>query len=105
MITEKNESEMLCKCKFHGRKHHVCEKDYIWNPAACDEIIDAEETKIIPKNIICETKIFYVLLTLLLITIALLIAFSIYFCLIKYKAKQKHLLLYYVKDDKLIYVW
>ena len=25
----------------------------------CDEIIDAEETKTIPKNITCKTKIFY----------------------------------------------
>ena len=42
-----------CKCKFHGRKcnlnqkwnndkcwceckkHHICETDYIWNPATC----------------------------------------------------------------------
>ena len=49
---------------------------YIWNPAACccengkylasiidnsvitcDEIINAEETKTIPKNLICETKV------------------------------------------------
>ena len=40
------------------------------------------------KDIIYETKSFY---TLLLITIALLIATSIYCYLIKYKAKQKHL--------------
>ena len=77
-----------CECKFDGgkcnsdqsgsacKKHHICEKDYIWNPATCsckngkylasiiddsvitsDEIIDAdvqaksndEESKIIPK--------------------------------------------------------
>ena len=81
-----------CKCKFDGRKcnsnqkwnndkyrceckkHHTCEKDYIWSPATCScnngkylasicdnsfitcyEIIDAEETKTVPKNIICET--------------------------------------------------
>ena len=43
----------VCKCKFGGRKcnsnqnwkndkcrcewkkHHICEKDYIWNPATC----------------------------------------------------------------------
>ena len=88
---------MLCQCKFDGRKcnlnqlrnndkcwceckkHHICEKDYIWNPTTCsfkeskysasitddlvivcDKIIDAdaetkaydEETKTIPKNII-----------------------------------------------------
>ena len=99
MITAINESETStkhvsweCKCKFDGRKcnsnqkcnnekhqcecikHHICEKDYIWNPATgnCknvkylasiindsvitfDEIIDAEatpydeETKTVPK--------------------------------------------------------
>ena len=42
---------------------------------------------------------FYVLLIFLLITIALFIAVSIY--LIKYKAKQKHLLPYYIINDKL----
>ena len=66
-------------------KRHVCEKDYIWNPATCscenakylasiiddsvitcDKIID-EETKTVTtnfseKNAICKTKIFYILL-------------------------------------------
>ena len=68
------------------------------------EIIEAEVTKTAPKNIICETKCFYILLAYLLITIVLLIAFSIYFYLVKYKAKQKHLLPYYVINDKLINV-
>ena len=36
-----------------------------------------------------------------LIRIALLIAFSIYCYLIKYKAKQKHLLPFYVTTNKL----
>ena len=98
-------------------------KNYIWNPATCccengkylasiidnsvitcDEIINAEETKTILKNVICETKSFYILLIFLLITIALLIAFSIYFCMIKYTAKQKKLLPYYAKNVKLINV-
>ena len=60
MITGKNESKTLtkhisceCKCKFDGRKcnsnqklnndkcwceckkHNICKKDYIWNPATC----------------------------------------------------------------------
>ena len=120
------------KCKFHGRKrnsnqwwnndkyqyeckkHHICEKDYIWNPAlcsfengrylvsfmddsviTCDEIIDAEATSIDEeaktvstnfneKNISCKIQNFYILLSFLLITIALLIAVSIYYYLIKY---------------------
>ena len=89
---------------FWKNQHHICEKDYIWNPATCsckigkyllsiiedsviicDEII--EESKTIPtnfneKNIICETICFN--------TTALLIAVSIYFCLTKCKPKQKH---------------
>ena len=54
------------------------------------------------KNAICKKKtFFYIFLAFLLIAIALLIAVSIYFCLIKHKSKQKHLLPYYVKNDKL----
>ena len=61
----------------------------------CDEIRDAEansnneETKTILKNVICETKYFYILLAFLLITISLLTAVSIYCYLIKYKKKKK----------------
>ena len=73
-IEKWNYDKCRCKCK----KHHLCEKDYIWNPATgscengkylasiiddsvitCDEIIDAdmetksheEETKTNTKNI------------------------------------------------------
>ena len=53
------------------------------------------------KNIICETKCFYIILAFLLITIALLITVSIYCYLIKYKAKQKHLLTFFVTNNKL----
>ena len=63
------------KCWYECKKHHVCDKDYIWNPLTCscengkylpsviddsvityDEIINAEtklnngETKAIPTN-------------------------------------------------------
>ena len=80
-----------------------------------DEIIDAEaksynkETKTVTtnfneKNATCETKHFYNLLAFLLITIALLIAVSIYCYLIKYRSKQNYLLPYYVANDKLINV-
>ena len=87
-----------------------CEKDYVWNPALCScengkylaSIIDdsmvtcqevmksyEEEIKTIPTNfnenkVTCKTQRFYILLTLLLITIALLIAISIYCYMIKY---------------------
>ena len=57
----------------------------------CNEIIETydKETKTVPtnfneKNITCRTENFYILLAFLLITIALLIAVSIYYYLIKY---------------------
>ena len=49
------------------------------------------------QKVVCETQNFYILLAFLLITIALLIAVSIYCYLIKYWAKPKHLLLFNVK--------
>ena len=56
-----------------------------------------EEIKTVPtsfneKNITSKTQSFYILLAFLLITITLFIAVSIYCYLIKYRAKQKHLL-------------
>ena len=69
----------------------------------CDEIIGAEakrkneEAKTVPTNfnekkVACKTQNSYILLAFLLISIALLIAVSIYCYLIKYRANQKHLL-------------
>ena len=65
----------------------------------CGEVIESynEQIKTIPKNFnekkaICKNQNFYILLAFLLITVALLIALSIYCYLIKYQAKQKHLL-------------
>ena len=105
-----NESKALtrhvsckCKCKLDGRKcdsnqkqnnnkcewkkHQICEKDHIQNPATftcknvqylasivddsvitCDEVIDKERTKTVTtnfkeKNAICESKKIYILLT------------------------------------------
>ena len=116
------------KCRYECKKHDICEKDYTQNPATCsskngkylasitddsvitcEEIIDAyaeaksydEETKTIMKNIISERKSFYILLTFLLITMALLIAVSIWYYLTKCKAKQKPLLPFYVTNNKL----
>ena len=104
MITGINESKTLtkhisceCKCKFDGtkcksnqwwnndkcqgecKKHHICEKDYVWNPATCtcengkylasimddsgiicDEIIDVQEINFNVKNITCKTQNFYI---------------------------------------------
>ena len=96
------------------KKHHICEKDYVWNPAICncengqflasimddsvikcDKVIESyeEEINTIPtnfseKNVTRKTKSFYVLLAFLLITIALLITVSIYCYLIKYRVKN-----------------
>ena len=71
----------------------------------CDENIE-EETKTVTTNFnetnsICKTNNFYLLFGILLITIALLIAVSIYCYLVKYKTKQKHLLLFYVNNNEL----
>ena len=77
----------------------------------CDEIIDSEarskdeETKSIPtnfneKNMTRKTQNFYILLAFLFITIALLIAVSIYCYLIKYCATQKNLLPFHVTSNK-----
>ena len=32
-VTHINDGIMICQYEF--KKHHVCEKDYVWNPAAC----------------------------------------------------------------------
>ena len=53
------------------------------------------------KNATCKTQNFYILLAFLLITIVLLIAVSIYCYLIKYRAKQKHLLPFHVNKLKM----
>ena len=66
----------------------------------CDEVIESynEVIKTIPtnfneKNITCITQCSAILLTVLLITITLLIAVSIYCCLVQYRTK--HLLLFH----------
>ena len=96
-----NNDKCRCECKMY----HICEKDYIWNPATCSfenekylaskingsvimcgEI--TEETKTVPtnsneKNITCEIQNFFILIAFLLITIALLM--QLHYCyLIKY---------------------
>ena len=64
-----------------------------------DEIIE-EETKIFTTNF-NENNAIYILLASLLITVAFLIVVSIYCYLIKYKAKQKYLLPFYVTNNEL----
>ena len=65
-----------------------------------------EKTKIIPTNfnekkVSWKTQNFYTLLAFLSITIALLIAVSIYCYLVRYRAKQKHLLPFHVTNNEL----
>ena len=74
----------------------------------CDENIEPydEETKPIPTNFnekkaTCKIQNFYILLSFLLITITLMIAVNIYCYLIKYLAKQKHLLPFHVTNNEL----
>ena len=90
------------------KKHHVCEKDFIWNTATCScengkyvisitsdlvitcvEILEA--TKNFPikststKTVPTRNSIYnYILFTFLLNTIALLIAVKIYYYLLHY---------------------
>ena len=68
---------------------------------------DDDKTKAIQRNfnekkVNCKTQNFYVLVAYLLITISLLIAVSIYCCLIKYRAKQKHSLPFHHTKSKTI---
>ena len=110
-------------------KKHICQKDYIQNPAtlSCkygkflasiiddlvitsDKIIDTEaksydeETKTVTIHLnekkMESVRKFFILFAFLSITIALLIGVSIYCYLVKYKSKQKYLLPFYVTIDK-----
>ena len=104
------------------KKRHLCEKDYVWNPGTCNcengkylasimddssimcnEIIESykEETNFNKKKATCNTQNFYVLLSFLLITIALLIAVGIYCCLKKYRANQKNVSPFHFKNREL----
>ena len=113
---------MTIKCQCECKKRHVCEKDYVWNPATCncengrylaiitnhsaitcDEIIESynEETNFNEKKATCKRPSFHILLTFLLITIVLLIAVSTYCYLIIYQEKQIHLLSFHFTNNKL----
>ena len=55
------------------------------------------------KQATCKTPNLYILLAFLSIIIALLIAVSIYCYLIKYRAKQKHLLPFHDTNNEVLY--
>ena len=106
-----NNDKCICECK-NPKDYCVCKKYYIWNRATsgcengkylssvtedsvivCDETIDTTETiltKTVPRK--STSTSFYTLRGFLLITIALLIAVSIYCYLRKCQRKQKYLL-------------
>ena len=74
----------------------------------CNGIIESydDETKQISTNFneektTCKLQNFYILVAFIIISIALMIAFSIYCYLIKYQAKQKHLLPFQFTNNKL----
>ena len=69
----------------------------------CDEVTesDEEETNFIEKEATCKMQNLYILLAFLLIIIALLIAVSICCHLMKYRAKQRHLLPLHFINNKL----
>ena len=102
------------------KKHHICEKDYIWHPATCscengkylastidnfviirDEIMEKIKTVLtsLTVKIDCKTQNFYILLAFLFIAIGLLIYVSIYCYLIKYRAQ--HLLPFHDINNEL----
>ena len=89
------ESCYFCSCENGKYLVNIMDDSAI----TCDKVEKSydEEIKAIPtscheKNITCKTHNFCILLAFLLTTITLLIAVSIYCYLIKYQAKQKHLL-------------
>ena len=70
----------------------TCDKDI----GTTKSITKTIPTKSAPENfnektLIGKIKNSYILLAFLLITVKLLIAFTIYCCIIKYRSKQKHL--------------
>ena len=69
----------------------------------CDEVIESfkKETNFYEKKATCKMQNFYIILAFLLIVITLLIAVSIYCYLIKYRAKQKHLLPFHYTNNEL----
>ena len=64
-----------------------------------DEVTD-EETNLNEKKANRKTQNFDISLAILSITIALLIPVSIYYNLMKYRAKQKHLLPFHFTNHK-----
>ena len=69
----------------------------------CDGTVEPYDEKATfnEKIATCKTPNFYILLAFALITLALLITASIYYYLMKYQAKQKHLLSFHFQNYEL----
>ena len=105
------------KCQYECKKCHACEKDYVWNPETSnsengkdlasimdDSALNHQQVGQWSKTLMkrkqpVKRKISTFYLISLLITIALLIAVSTYYYLIKYRAKQ--LLPFYYTNNQL----
>ena len=109
---ESKPSIILAKCftflQLHSRKNVKYLASIIDSLVITwDEITDTDtearsydgETETILKNIICETKSFIFYLPFF--NYNCIFYSCIYYCLIKYKAKQKHLLPFYVTNNEL----
>ena len=90
----------LWKCQIFS-KYHWHFSNYVWWNYRSDK--NRSNKKYSNKNVLTKNPSinFYIFLIFLLITIVLLIAVSIYYYLIKYRAKQKHLLPYHNNSNKL----
>ena len=91
---------LYLECTCENRKYLASIIDDLAIP--CDKII--EETKAFKTNfdkkIDCKIQNVFVLIPFLLITIGLLISDSVYCYLIKYWAKEKHLLPFHDTNNK-----
>ena len=98
-----------CKCRFDESK---CNADQWWNSSKMHHKMKTRKLSHTTKQKLFQQilmkrkqplkpKIFIFFLEFLFITIALLIALSIYYYLIKYPAKQKHLLSFHIKNKEL----
>ena len=45
------------KCRCECKKHHICEKEYVWNPPTCNCENGKYLASIIDDSIICEEVI------------------------------------------------
>ena len=66
-----------------------------------DEVKLCNKTNFNEEKVTCKTRNFYILLSFLLITVALLVVVTIHCCLIKYQTKQNKLLPFHDTNNEL----